>query len=130
MEAAMPCKLRTTKRSSKHRESDSGSNKIQKSKQACIVEAHESTGKRLEGTLSKDHEDRTAEKGFNSLINFYVVHKFIPMLQAMKVPDAKASMANDQGKEQIGGHPRDTTRAKNSPFCYADGHLSSQECGV
>ena len=21
-------------------------------------------------------------------------------------------------------------RAKNNPYCYADGHLSSQECGV
>ena len=37
-----------------------GSNKIQKTKHACIVEAHESTRKRLESTPPKDHEDHIA----------------------------------------------------------------------
>ena len=48
MEAAMPCKMRTKKRSNKSRETDDeteGPNKIQKTKHACIVEAHESTRK-------------------------------------------------------------------------------------
>ena len=67
MEAAMPCKQKTTKCSHRHREIDSGSNKIQKSKNACIVEAQESTRRRVEGTLSQDHEDHIAEKGVNSL---------------------------------------------------------------
>ena len=44
MEGAMPCKLKTTKSSYRHRENDSGYNKIQKSKHACIVQAHESFG--------------------------------------------------------------------------------------
>ena len=33
-------------------------------------------------------------------------------------------------KEPKRGHQRGTERAKNSSFRYADGHLSSQECGV
>ena len=40
-----------------------------------------------------------------------------------------ASMASGHSKELNGGHRRSTERANNIPFCYADGHLSSQECG-
>ena len=43
-----------------------GSDKIQKTNHACIVEAHESTRKRLESTLPKRYEDHFAEKGFHS----------------------------------------------------------------
>ena len=46
-----------------------------KTKFACIVEAHESTRKRLESTLPKDHEDHIAGKGFNSLKHCNSVHK-------------------------------------------------------
>ena len=67
MEAAMPFKLKTTKSSFRHRVAKSESKEIQKSKHACIVEAHESTRKRLEKTPPKDHEDHIAAKGFNSL---------------------------------------------------------------
>ena len=58
----MPCKVETTKRPTKLLETDSetkGTNIIQKTKHACIVEAHESTKKRLESTLPKDHEDQS-----------------------------------------------------------------------
>ena len=51
------------------------SNKIQKTKHPCIVEAHESTRNRLESTLSQDHEDHIAEKGFKSIRHFSLVHK-------------------------------------------------------
>ena len=51
----------------------------QKTKHACIVEAHESTRKRLESTLPRSHED-------------HMVHKFIPMSQGMKIPDAKGAV--------------------------------------
>ena len=53
----MLCKLRTKKRSNKSRDTDDetkGSNKIQKIKHACIVEAHESTRKRSDSILPKD----------------------------------------------------------------------------
>ena len=34
---------------------------------------------------------------------------------------------NDHGEEQKGGgHPGSTKREKESPFCFADGHLSSK----
>ena len=48
----------------------------------------------------KDHADRIAGKGFNSLSHYNLVHMFIPMLQAMKIPDANASLANDQSEDQ------------------------------
>ena len=57
--------VKTTKCSSKHREIVSISNKIQKPRHACIVQAHDSTRERLERTLAKDHEDHIPEKGFN-----------------------------------------------------------------
>ena len=38
-----------------------------KTNHACIVEAHESTRKRVETTLPKDHEDHIAESGFDSM---------------------------------------------------------------
>ena len=44
------------------------SNKIPKTKLACIVVAHESTRQRLESSLPKDHDDRTAGKGYDSII--------------------------------------------------------------
>ena len=55
--AAMLCKLRTTKRPNRLLGTDSGTkepNKIQKTKHACIVEAHESARKRL-GSTPRSH---------------------------------------------------------------------------
>ena len=62
-QAVTPCKKK--KRLKKQRETASGgdeSKKIQKTKHACIVEAYESTRKRLESTLPKRHEDHIEEK--------------------------------------------------------------------
>ena len=95
MKAAMLCKLRTKKRSNKSRVTDDGiqgSNKIQNTKHACIMEAHETTRMRLESTLPKDHENHIAERGFNSISQFNLVHKFVLMPQAMKLPDVKAAV--------------------------------------
>ena len=52
-----------------------GGSDNRKSKHACTTEAHESTRKRLERTLPKDHEDRIGGKGFNSLSHHNLVHK-------------------------------------------------------
>ena len=65
---------------------------IRKTKYACIEEADESTRKRLEGTPHKNHEDHIASEGFNSLNHQYLVYKFNPGPQAMKIPDAKAAV--------------------------------------
>ena len=40
----------------------------------------------LERTQQEDHEDRIAGKGVNSLSHHTLVHKFIPVSQAMKIP--------------------------------------------
>ena len=63
-----------------------------KTKYACVVEADESTRKRMEGSHRKNHEDHIADRGINSLNHYNLVHKFNPMLQAMKIPGAKAAV--------------------------------------
>ena len=101
MEAAIPCKLRTKKSPNKSRETDDetkGSNKIQMTERAYIVEAHESTSKRWEPTLPKDHEDHIAERGFNSLSHYNLVHKFVPVPQAMKNSGCGSSSGQRMGE--------------------------------
>ena len=67
------------------------SNKIQ-TKLACILEAGESTRMRMGNSIPPNHEDHIAGKGENSLQHYNLVHKFIPMLQAMKILAAKAAV--------------------------------------
>ena len=59
---------------------------------SCIVESSESTRQRPESSQSKNHEDHIAGEGFISMSHYNLVHKFIPMPQAMKIPDAKAAV--------------------------------------
>ena len=80
---AMPCKI-----VKKNCASD-GSNKI-KTRLACSLEADESTRLRMGESLPYHHKDHIAGKGHNSLQHYNLVHKFIPMPQAMKIPAAKA----------------------------------------
>ena len=87
MAPAMPCK---TCKKSKHGETCGKSKEI-KSKLACILEASESTRLRVGDSLPIHHEDYIAEKRSNSLQHYNLVHKFIPMPQAMKIPAAKSS---------------------------------------
>ena len=61
------------------------SNKI-KTKLACILEATESTRLRMGESLPTHHEDHIAGKGDNSLQHYNLVHKLIPMPQAMTIP--------------------------------------------
>ena len=67
------------------------SNEI-KSKVACILEASESTRLRMGESLPNHHEDHIAGKGDNSLQHYKLVHKFIPMPEAMKILAAKAAV--------------------------------------
>ena len=46
----------------------------------------------MEGSLHKYHEDHIAGKGMNSLSHYNLVHKFIPMPQALRIPDANAAV--------------------------------------
>ena len=81
---AMPCKI------SKNYGSGA-SNKI-KTKLACILEADESTRMRMGNSIPHHHEDHISGKGENSLQHYNLVHKFIPVPQAMKIPAPKAAV--------------------------------------
>ena len=82
---AMPCKI------IKKNCGGGGSNKI-KTKLACILEADESTRLRMRNSFPNHHEDHIARTGENSLQHYNLVHKFIPMPQALKIPAAKAAV--------------------------------------
>ena len=47
---------------------------------------------RMEGIEQNIHEDHVAGKGDNSLHDYNLVHNFIPMPQAMKIPAAKGAV--------------------------------------
>ena len=74
-----------------------GSDKIL-TKLACIPEAGESTRMHLGNSEPSNHEDHIAGKGENSLQHYNLVHKFIPMPQAMKIPAAKAAVDTEWEK--------------------------------
>ena len=93
--SSMPCK---TSKKSKHGETRGKTNEF-KSKLACILETSESTRLRMEESLPNYHEDHIAGKGDKSLQHYTLVHKFIPMPQAMKNPAAKA--AEDKEWEKL-----------------------------
>ena len=88
MAPAMPCK---TCKKNKSGETRSKTNNFE-SKFACILEASESTRLRMEESLPNYHEDHIAGKGNKSLQHCNLVHKLIPMPQAMKIPAAKAAV--------------------------------------
>ena len=49
-------------------------------------------------SIPHNHEDHIVGKGENSLQHYNLVHKFIPMLQAMKIPAAKAAVDKEWEK--------------------------------
>ena len=90
MAPAMPCKIM--------KNCGSGApNKI-KTKLACILEADESTRLRMGNSVPNYHENHIAGKGDKSLQHYNLVHKFIPMPQAMKIPAAKAAVDKEWEK--------------------------------
>ena len=74
----------------------SGASNEIKSKLACILEADESTRLRRGNSSPNLHEDHIVGKGGNSLQHYNLVHKFIPMPQAMKIPVAKAAVDKER----------------------------------
>ena len=60
--------------------------------------AHESTRQRIESVTKRIHEEHIAGKGQNSVLHYNLVHKFIPMPQAMKIPDAKTAVDKEWKK--------------------------------
>ena len=63
-----------------------------KTELVCILEANESTRMRMGNSIPQNHEDHITGKGENSLQHYNLVHKFIPIPQAMKIPAAKATV--------------------------------------
>ena len=94
MAPAMPCK---TCKKNKHGETRSKTNDF-KSKFACTLEASESTRMRMEESLPNYHEDHIAGKKDISLQHYNLVHKLIPLPQAMKIPAAKAAVDKEWEK--------------------------------
>ena len=139
MAPAMPCKENgeaTLKcQATLSKESKIGSDKEFRTMYACMVESHQSTRQRAESLQSKSHEYRIAGEGFTSMNRHNLVHKFIPMPQAMKIPDAKSASHKEWKKlktihawnlEKIKGTKEVVLDAqrdkKESPLCFTDGH--------
>ena len=87
---AMPCKIL--------KNCGSGASDEIKAELACILEADESTRMRMGNSIPHHHEDHIAGKGQNSLQHYNLVHKFIPIPQAMKIPAAKAAVDKEWEK--------------------------------
>ena len=139
MAPAMPCK---TCKKNKHGKTRGNTNDF-RSKFACILEASESTRMRMEESLPKYHEDHIAGKRNNSLQHYDMVHKFIPMPQAMKIPAAKAAVdkeceklekipAWDLTKVRSEKEVIDEARTKGAKVHYASpmDNLSFEECRI
>ena len=69
-----------------------------KTKLVCILEADESMRMRMGNSIPHYHQDHIAGKGENSLQHYNLVHKFIPMPRAMKIPAAKAAVDKEWEK--------------------------------
>ena len=80
---AMPCEI--------IKNCGNGGSDKNKIKLACILEANESTRMRMGNSIPQNHEDHIAGKGENSLQHYNLVHKFIPISQALEIPAAKAA---------------------------------------
>ena len=92
MAAVMPCKRTARTSNTKVAAEEIASQKVSKTIHRCAVEFHESIRQRVDSSPPAKHEGYIAGKGNNSLQHFYLVHKFIPMPQAMKILDAKAAV--------------------------------------
>ena len=69
---------------------------------------------RMEESLSNYREDHIAGRGDNSLQHYNLVHKFIPMPQAMKIPAAKAAVGKKWEKlEKISASDLTKVRSKS-----------------
>ena len=93
MPAAMPCKIPIKSSEETHRSIGK-----RKTKCACVVDADESTSPRLERAGHEPHQDHIAAKGMNSITHESLVHKIIPMPQALIIPDAKAAVEKEWEK--------------------------------
>ena len=92
VDPAMPCKIM--------KNCGSGESDKNKTKLACILKADESTRMRMVNSRPHCHQDHIAGQGENSLQHHNLVHKFIPVPQAMKIPAAKAAVDKEWEKSE------------------------------
>ena len=60
----------------------------------------------MRNSIPHYHQDHFAGKGENSLQHYNLVHKFIPMPQAVKIPAAKAAVDKEwKNRRKIGVEP-------------------------
>ena len=75
---------------------------VNRQRTACYadghLDSHESTRQRVESSVPAIHEDHIAGKGFTSMTITIWVHKFIPMPQAMKTPEATGAVDKEWKK--------------------------------
>ena len=71
---------------------ESASQKNPKTSYGWKVESHESTRQRAASSVPTKHEEHIAGKGFTSMSHYNLVHKCIPLPQAIKIPDAKVAV--------------------------------------
>ena len=69
-----------------------------KTKLACILEADESTRMRMGNSIPHYHQHLFCRKRRQLLQHCNLVHKFIPLPQAVKIPAAKAGGGQGMGK--------------------------------
>ena len=101
MASAVPCKrtiAQTSNRVTVAFKSGEAEASETKTRFSCIAEAHESTRPRIESVTKRSHEDHIAGKGQHAVLHYNLVHKLIPMPQAMKIPDAKAAVDKEWKK--------------------------------
>ena len=72
-----------------------------KTRFSCIAEAHESTRQRIESVTKEFTKTTLQGKDQNSVLQCNLVHIFIPMPQAMKIPDAKTAVDKEWKKLEI-----------------------------
>ena len=117
MAPAMPCKRNQPSITKVVAKPNSASETNSKTMQSCLMESHESTRQRAESLQSRIHEDRITGKSFTSMTHYNMVHKFIPMPQAMKIPDTKAAVDKEWKKlESIPAWNLENLRAKRRLF--------------
>ena len=99
--AAMPCKRafsHACTRETVVSKTEQAKTSEAKKRFSCIAEAHESTRQRIESVTKRIHGGHIGGKGQNSVLHYNLVHKFIPMPQAMKIPEAKAAVDKEWKK--------------------------------
>ena len=64
----------------------------------------------MEASQSKNHEDHIAGKGMISLSHYNIVRKFIPVLEAMKIPDEKAAVEKEWKNGENSGKAADESQ--------------------